>query len=90
MKTTEENLRFGIQFLFSASVLFFCLYKLAIAPENQNSNALYWGGITSILAWWMPSPSFGQRNSPSIHAEAVNIEKMTDSVSEIPLNRLKN
>jgi hypothetical protein len=90
MRTDEENLRFGVQFLFSATVLFFCIYKLAIAPENQNSNALYWGGITSILAWWMPSPSSHKNNSPSIHAEAVNIEKMTDSVTEIPMNRLKN
>jgi hypothetical protein len=83
MQRSEETWRFAAQFLFSAIVLVFCIYKLSIAGENQNTNALYWGGITSILAWWMPSP--GAQRSASIHANAVNIEQLTDSIEKSPL-----
>jgi hypothetical protein len=38
----------------SISVLGFCMLQLL---SNPKSEALYWGGITSTLAYWLPSPS---------------------------------
>lgn len=38
----------------SISVLGFCMLQLLNNPKNE---ALYWGGITSTLAYWLPSPS---------------------------------
>ena len=77
---SHETLRFGVQVSFSTIVLCFCLFKLVVTDQNQASSALYWGGVTSVLAWWMPSPGGSSaRNSASIKADEVNavhIEKV--------------
>lgn len=52
--------RFVVQVAFSAMVLGFCINQLAIGARDGKNDAIYWGGVTSILAWWMPSP--GGRN----------------------------
>ena len=56
-------------------VLSFCMFQLASSGRDGGKNdALYWGGITSILAWWMPSPgSSSPRNQTNIE-ENVNIK----------------
>ncbi|MEW6494061.1 MAG: hypothetical protein AB1589_16340 [Cyanobacteriota bacterium] len=35
-----------------------------LAQDKNEDNALYWSGITSMIAWWMPSPGSGKK-SPS-------------------------
>jgi hypothetical protein len=44
-----------MQIILSLAILSLCAGKL-IFQENKVEKALYWGGITSVLAWWMPSP----------------------------------
>lgn len=76
---TQEKVRLAMQVSFSSIILCFCLYKLSTPSDNQSS-ALYWGGVTSVLAWWMPSPGgSASRNSASVRADEVNavhIEKI--------------
>ena len=72
---SQDTYRFGVQIAFSSVILIFCMYKLAVTPENQGSNAIYWSGITSILAWWMPSPGDRREGQPSVEMDHVNIEK---------------
>lgn len=50
--------RLTIQFLFSSVVLGFCIYQLFNGglKKDGSNDSLYWGGLTSIIAWWMPSP----------------------------------
>ncbi|BBD58293.1 hypothetical protein NIES2109_10660 [Nostoc sp. HK-01] len=48
--------RFGVQVVFSAVVLGLCIVQLVSKPSNDQNTALYWGGVTSVLAYWLPSP----------------------------------
>ncbi|MCC5640374.1 hypothetical protein LC593_31985 [Nostoc sp. CHAB 5844] len=48
--------RFGVQVAFSAAVLGLCIVQLVSKPSNDQNTALYWGGVTSVLAYWLPSP----------------------------------
>ncbi|HEY9670529.1 MAG TPA: hypothetical protein V6D11_03735 [Waterburya sp.] len=47
-------LKFVFQCLLTSVVLGFCMSQLSHNPKEDN--ALYWSGITSMIAWWMPSP----------------------------------
>ena len=47
-------LKFVFQCLLTSVVLGFCMSQLS--HGNKDDNALYWSGITSMIAWWMPSP----------------------------------
>jgi|GEM_PF-4899936 hypothetical protein len=62
MKNNQETWRFFVQVLFSAIVLTFSLYKLSGNDQQESYQALYWGGVTGIMAWWMPSPGSGTSN----------------------------
>lgn len=76
MKNNQETWRFFVQIAFSTIVLTFSLYKLAVSDQNDNYQALYWGGVTGIMAWWMPSP--GNGNSASNSSQS-NQEKLLPS-----------
>lgn len=52
-----HSLRFTFQAAFSTLILVFCLFHLHISNGDGKNDALYWGGVTGILALWMPSPS---------------------------------
>lgn len=54
--------KFVFQCLLTAVILGFCMNQLA--SDKNEDNALYWSGITSMIAWWMPSPGSGKK-SPS-------------------------
>jgi hypothetical protein len=59
----QETWKFIVQVSFSSLVLGFCMFKL-IAPDSSKADQpLYWGGITALLAWWMPAPGASQRES---------------------------
>jgi hypothetical protein len=50
-----ESLKFLVQVALSAVILTVCAWNL---PRVEGSDkAIYWGGISSILAWWTPSPA---------------------------------
>lgn len=78
---SQDTCEFRVQIAFSSIVLIFCMYKLTVTPENQGSNAIYWSGITSILAWWMPSPGGRKEGQPSIEMDHVNIEKAETKIA---------
>jgi len=50
-----DSLKFVMQVLLTLSVLTLCVGKL-VTSTITDDKALYWGGITGIMAWWMPSP----------------------------------
>jgi len=52
-----HSLRFLLQAAFSTVILIFCLSQLYTSKGGGRNDALYWGGVTGILALWMPSPS---------------------------------
>ncbi|GEM_PF-2084668 len=52
-----HSLRFIFQAAFSTLILIFCLLQLNMSKSNGKNDAIYWGGVTGILALWMPSPS---------------------------------
>ena len=78
---SQDTCEFRVQIAFSSIVLLFCMFKLTVTPENQGSNAIYWSGITSILAWWMPSPGGRKEGQPSIEMDHVNIEKAETKIA---------
>jgi hypothetical protein len=53
--------RFTVQVTLSLLASGLCIYKLALSDGHQTNDALYWGGFTGVLAYWMPSPA--QSNS---------------------------
>ena len=57
-----ETWKFIIQVAFSAAVMSLCIYKLATADPKDNQNALYWGGLSGILGYWLPSPTSDKEN----------------------------
>jgi len=87
----QERVRLGMQVVFSSIVLCFCLFKLSTQNDNQSS-VLYWGGVTSVLAWWMPSPggSSSSRNSASIKADEVNAVHIENLEAVPQMNGAKN
>ncbi|MBW4615864.1 MAG: hypothetical protein KME21_21800 [Desmonostoc vinosum HA7617-LM4] len=51
-----EAWKFSIQVLFSAIVLGLCVLQIGLTRDKENI-ALYWGGLSSVLAYWLPSPT---------------------------------
>lgn len=54
-KFNQDAWRFGVQVFFSSIVLGLCIFKLG-SPGDDKNVALYWGGLSSVLAYWLPSP----------------------------------
>ncbi|MBE8997723.1 hypothetical protein IQ274_05705 [Nostoc sp. LEGE 12447] len=54
-KFNQDVWRFGVQVFFSSIVLGLCIFKLG-SPGDDKNVALYWGGLSSVLAYWLPSP----------------------------------
>lgn len=48
--------KFAIQVVFSAVVLALCVSKLAVDNLEAPDKSLYWGGLSGVLAYWLPSP----------------------------------
>ncbi len=51
-----ETYKFWIQVFFSTVVLSLCTFQL-VNEDSQKNEAMYWGGLTGVLAYWLPSPS---------------------------------
>ncbi|OKH36375.1 hypothetical protein NIES2119_17155 [[Phormidium ambiguum] IAM M-71] len=53
-----EYWKFGVQVFFSTIVIGLCIFKLCTSDaKNEPNTALYWGGLTGILGYWLPAPS---------------------------------
>jgi len=52
----QEAWKFGIQVFFSTIVLGLCVFQISSARDDKNI-ALYWGGLSGVLAYWLPSPA---------------------------------
>lgn len=58
MKNDLELHQFYVQFFFSCIFVGFCIFKLSVLPEKGRVNeSLYWGGLLSVISWWLPSPA---------------------------------
>ncbi|MBU7582958.1 MAG: hypothetical protein KAF91_08615 [Nostoc sp. TH1S01] len=55
-KFDQEAWRFFVQVAFSTVVLGLCISQLMKSDAKTENTALYWGGVTSVLAYWLPSP----------------------------------
>lgn len=60
--------KFIFQCLLTAVILGFCMIQLT--KDTEKDNALYWSGITSMMAWWMPSPNSGKSSSSDNNSES--------------------
>lgn len=60
--------KFIFQCILTGVILGFCMIQLSKGTEKDN--ALYWSGITSVMAWWMPSPSSGKSSSSEDSSES--------------------
>lgn len=58
-----DSLKFVMQIVITFFMLMLCWNGLH--HENDNTRALYWGGLTGIIGWWMPSPGSFKGNSDS-------------------------
>jgi hypothetical protein len=64
-----ETWKFAVQVFFSAVVLTLCVVKLAEPNSENNSNlAMYWGGLSGVLAYWLPSPANGKEENEQFSA----------------------
>lgn len=63
--TQMDSLRFIVQVGFSLVLLCLCIGKLTLSSANDGDRALYWGGISSLVAWWMPAPGSSKNTSKS-------------------------
>jgi hypothetical protein len=74
-KFNQDAWRFGVQVFFSGTVLALCIFKIALPSEEKNI-ALYWGGLSSVLAYWLPSPGQNkedkEQTSSSLMAAGLN------------------
>ncbi|AKG23897.1 hypothetical protein [Calothrix sp. 336/3] len=60
-----EIWKFGIQVFFSTIVIGLCAVQI-VKENNQDNKMLYWSGMSSVLAYWLPSPaSFQTENKTS-------------------------
>lgn len=53
--TDREDIRLLFQMFLTLVVLSLCIGKIIL--DEKADKALFWGGVTSCLAWWMPSPA---------------------------------
>ncbi|MBD2446786.1 hypothetical protein H6G76_06315 [Nostoc sp. FACHB-152] len=76
-KFNQEAWRFWVQVFFSGTVLALCILKIASpGPGDDKNIALYWGGLSSVLAYWLPSPGQNKEDkeqmSSSLMATSLN------------------
>lgn len=57
---TIESLTFAFRIGLTLTVLLFCLSKLNAPDSGKDNSTAYWGAITGLIAWWMPSPGNGK------------------------------
>lgn len=51
-----QTWRFGIQFLFSTVMIGLCTFQLVNDKTKENQTP-YWTGLSTVLAYWLPSPA---------------------------------
>lgn len=51
-----DSLKFAMQIALTVAILGLCIGKMTMGAQSDDK-AIYWGGITGLVAWWMPSPN---------------------------------
>jgi hypothetical protein len=76
MNNKLETWKFGIQVFFSTIMIALCVFKLAEPEAEKNPNVgMYWGGLSGVLAYWLPSPANGIKANDEEKAEISLREK---------------
>ncbi|MBP5974309.1 hypothetical protein HW132_16575 [Brasilonema sp. CT11] len=75
----HQTWTFAVQVFFSTVVLGLCTFKL-IANKPQDNQALYWGGLTGILGYWLPAPTNSKNEEQFSLGSPYNTNKTTKSV----------
>lgn len=52
----QKTWKFSVQVFFSTIVILLCVVQIGFKRDEENV-ALYWSGLTSVLAYWLPSPT---------------------------------
>jgi hypothetical protein len=75
----QQAWTFCVQVFFSSIVLGLCTFQLVNDQKTQNQ-ALYWGGLTGILGYWLPSPSNSKNEEQEWFIRSqYNLNKMSNS-----------
>jgi hypothetical protein len=77
-----ESIRLVLQTAISFIILIFCMGQLLTRTTNT---ALYWSGITTIIAWWMPSPGEPSRKHSNVSLSADDSD-VTVNANALPSN----
>ncbi|ARV58033.1 hypothetical protein BZZ01_04740 [Nostocales cyanobacterium HT-58-2] len=56
---SQSTVKLAAQLIFSSFLMGFCSFQLL--KNNPSNEALYWGGISSTIAYWLPSPTDGTK-----------------------------
>lgn len=62
MNSKLELYRFFVQVSLSTCLFLVCGWKLIDGSTPIEEKTLYFGGISTLLAWWMPSPGNNTTN----------------------------
>lgn len=76
-KFDQDVWKFSVQVAFSGIVLGLCIFQLVSKPSNDPNTALYWGGLSSVLAYWLPAPGQNRDNR-----EPTNITQRTFAATD--------
>lgn len=52
-----EIWKFGIQVFFSTLMIGLCSSLIFMERQNSQNQAVYWSGLSGVLAYWLPSPA---------------------------------
>lgn len=55
-KTMSAKHKAIVQTVLSLAVVSLCLFKLVDKNTAAEEKALFWGGLSGILGYWLPSP----------------------------------
>ncbi|MDM9383057.1 MULTISPECIES: hypothetical protein [unclassified Chlorogloeopsis] len=69
---------FGVQVFFSAVVILLCVVQIGFQRDKDNL-ALYWGGLSSVLAYWLPSPTNSKEDEQLLVSNRYSLNQMSSN-----------
>jgi hypothetical protein len=60
-----EIWKFGIQVIFSTLMIGLCSSLIFMERDSSQNQAVYWSGLSGVLAYWLPSPANTQGSGKS-------------------------
>ncbi|WP_026082787.1 hypothetical protein [Mastigocladopsis repens] len=75
----QQAWTFGVQVFFSTIVLGLCTFQL-VADKKEQNQAIYWGGLTGVLGYWLPSPSNSKNEEQEfLQRSQYNLNQMSNN-----------